>query len=442
MLIETSTRSLCRAHSPSFFNQATFKTRRDKLLADLPDGSLIIIPNKKISIRSNDTEYKFKPDSDFYYLTGIDEPNSICVLKKENNNYVYILFVEPENKAREIWIGKGIGLKRAKSVYKADEAYSIHEFDKHLEELIQEAKYVYVPFGNDEALDLKITRLIGKLKKHNRASRKSPKGVFDPRDIVHSMRLIKEEPEIDCIQRAADISQKAYLLAMSNIRPGMFEHELEAIFDSVFRIYGGVGPAYNSIVGSGNNSTVLHYTKNSRRMQKRDLVLVDAGCEFDYYASDVTRTYPVGPQFTPAQQDIYNIVLEAEQKAIQKVKPGIKFTALYDAAVLVIVKGLKELKLLKGSIEKIIEKEEYKQFFMHKIGHWMGLDVHDVGPYIDDKGNSIRLRPGMVLTIEPGIYIPRSSTAPKHFKGIGIRIEDDVLVTPDGHRVLTEAIPK
>ncbi len=425
------------------FDPEIFKNRRQRLVEQIPDKSLVIIPNKKLSIRSNDTEYKFKPDSDFYYLTGIDEPNSSCVLRKEGQNLTYILFVEPRDEKQEIWTGKKIGLEGAKDIYGANESYKITEFDEQLAKFIADSGFIYFPFGSDRHLDLKIISKVGELKKKNRASIKTPQGLFDMRDLVHKMRLIKEQSEINCIQKACNISKFAHILAMNQTRPGMHEYELEALIDGEFRRAGGVGPAYSSIIGSGNNAATLHYIKNTRKMEDGDLVLVDAGVEFDYYASDVTRTFPVGKKFTEEQKSIYKIVLEAQEKTIEKAVLGVRFIDLYNEAVLIISKGLKDLGLLNGSVEEIIQKKEYEKFFMHKIGHWMGLDVHDMGPYIDDEGKSIKLAPGMILTVEPGIYIPEDcENVPSPFRGIGIRIEDDVLITETGNKVLTSGIPK
>ena len=444
MQISSSTLNFHNAITlPNKFDHNTFKNRRQRLIDQIPDKSLVVVPNKKLSIRSNDTEYKFKPDSDFYYLTGIDEPNSTCVIKKEGKDLTYILFVESRDEKQEIWTGKKIGLEGAKDIYGANEAYKITEFDEQLTKLIHGAEFVYYPFGYDRNLDLKVTEQIGKLKTKNRAAVKTPQGLFDMRDIVHRMRLIKEQSEIDCIQKACNISKFAHVFAMNETKPGVYEYEIEALVDKEFRKAGGVGPAYGSIVASGNNATTLHYVQNTRKMEDGDLVLIDAGAEFDYYASDVTRTFPVGKQFTKEQKDIYKIVLEAQEKTIAKALPGTKFSDLYDEAVLVIVNGLKELGLLEGSTEEIIKKGDYTKFFMHKIGHWMGLDVHDMGPYVDSDGNSIKLLPGMVLTVEPGIYISESlESVPKPFRGIGVRIEDDVLITESGNKLLTNGIPK
>ena len=417
--------------------------RRTKFIQELPDYSLAIIPNKARELRSNDVEHKFKPNSDFYYLTGVEEPDSICIIKKEKRHAVYILFVEERNKEKEIWVGKTIGTEGAKKTYKAHVAYKRDEFLNKLNSFMKGVEYIYYPFGININLDPKITNIFQELRQLNRAGIKPPKAIYDPREIIHKLRLIKDPFEIKLMTEAAEITKEAHILTMSFAKSGIAEHELEASIEYKFRSAGALGPSYPSIVGSGNNSTILHYTRNNKTIQKNDLILIDAGCEYKYYASDVTRTFPANKKFTSAQKDIYEIVLEAQLKGIEEVKPGKRFIDSYNKAVSIIVDGLKELKLLKGSKQEIIKKGKYKKFFMHRLGHWLGLDVHDAGPYVDRNGHSIKLQPNMVMTVEPGIYIhPNSDSVPKAFRGIGIRIEDDVLITKNGNKVLTEGIPK
>ena len=423
-------------------NHAIFEKRRKKLIGELPGNSIVIIPNKPLSIRSNDVEYRFRPDSNFYYLTGFEEPNAICVLKKEKRSFTYTLFVEPNEKEKEIWTGKRAGTKGAKQIYRADESYLFSEFENKLKYFLHDAEYVYFPLGQNKDLELKITGIIDELKRSNRTGAKSPKNISDPRDLIHKMRLIKDNYEIECLKAAARIAKDAHILAMAYAKPKMYEYEIEAIIEYRFRTLGASGPAYPSIVGSGKNSTTLHYITNNKIIQKNDLILIDAGCEYNYYASDLTRTFPASKKFNPVQKAIYEIVLEAQAKSIEQIKPGKRFIDSYNKAVYILVEGLKDLGLLKGSTEKIIRKGDYKKFFMHKLSHWLGLDVHDAGPYIDKKGNSIKLTPGMVMTVEPGIYIPDTSDIPKRFRGIGIRIEDDVLITNSGNKILTAGTPK
>lgn len=420
-----------------------FIKRRKKFIEQLPENSIVIIPNKSSSIYSNDVEYKFKPDSDFYYLTGFDEPDSICLIKKEKRESSYILFVEGFDKEKEIWVGKKTSIREAKSFYQADEAYLRTQFDDLLKKLVQGVEHIYFPFGKNMKLDLKIQKLIEESWKNNRNNVKLLSKICDPREIIHRMRLVKDNYELKCIKQASDISSMAHILAMESARAGMFEYELEAIIECKFKSEGAIGPAYPSIIGSGRNCTILHYTKNNKKIQNQDLLLIDAGCEFNYYASDLTRTFPENRKFNSVQRELYQIVLEAQLKAIEQVKPGKRFIDSYNKAVEILVEGLKELKLLRGSTQEIIKKGKYKQFFMHKLGHWLGLDVHDAGPYISHKGDSIKLVPGMVMTVEPGIYISTNNpNVPEKFRGIGIRIEDDVLVTKNGNQVLTSKVPK
>ena len=425
------------------FNYKVYEKRRRIFSSNLPDNSIVILPGKKLSIRSNDVEYRFRPDSDFYYLTGFEEPNSICIVKKEKKEYEFILFVEPKDREKEIWTGTRSGLEGAKGLYKADKSYSINDFEKEIKKLILGSEYIYFPIGQNKDLETRITAIFNEFKKSNRSGNKAPKSISDPRDLIHKMRLIKDSYEIECIQRACEISRDAHILAMSYAKPKTYEYELEALIEYRFRSKGSIGPAYPSIVGSGVNATILHYINNNRLIQKNDLILIDAGCEYNYYASDLTRTFPVNGRFTSPQKAIYEVVLEAQLKSIEDIKPGKRFNDSYNKAVKVLVEGLKEINLLRGSTEKIIKRGEYKRFFMHKLSHWLGLDVHDAGPYIDENGNSIKLISGMVLTVEPGIYISKDDTSvPKHFRGIGIRIEDDVLVTKNGNKVLTKGTPK
>jgi Xaa-Pro aminopeptidase len=420
-----------------------YSVRRKRLIDALPDNSLVIIPNHEIQIKSNDVEHKYKSNPDFYYLTGIEEHNTICLLKKEKRSFVYSLIIEGNSELKEIWVGKQLTIGRAKFFYKADDVYLIKDFESVLRNKFAGAEYVYFPFGVNKKLDVGIVEMISEFRKSVRAGIKVPKSISDPRDIIHRMRLVKDKYEISCMKKASQISKSAHILAMTSLNKGMYEYEIESLIESKFRSEGASGPAYPSIVGSGTNSTILHYIKNSKKIKKGDLVLIDAGCEYENYASDVTRTFPVDSKFSGVQKDLYEIVLESQLKAIHEVKPGKRFIDAYNKAVLILVNGLKELGLLKGNTEEIIKKKKYTKFFMHKLGHWLGLDVHDAGPYIDEKGNSIKLVSGMVVTVEPGIYISASlENIPAKFKGYGIRIEDDVLVTKTGNEVITSGIPK
>lgn len=422
-------------------NKKIYQRRREDFAKELPDNSTVILPNKQNVIRSNDVEYKFKADCDFYYLTGFEEPNSVCVIKKDKKSFSYILFVEEENKQKEIWIGKISGTRGAKTHFGADQSYPYETFESKIKEIVKGSENIYYPIGKNKNLDLKVSTIVNELRLNNRSGAKAPTNISDPREIIHSMRLYKDSHEIECMQKAADISSESHITAMKNTKIGMYEYELEALIEYNFRLMGSCGPSYPSIVGSGKNATTLHYINNNKIIKKNDLILIDAGCEFENYASDLTRTFPAGKKFTSEQKDIYEIVLETQLKCINSAKAGKTFKDIYNKSVDIITDGLKELKILKGSKSEIIKNGKYKKFYMHNIGHWLGLDVHDAGPYIKD-GKSIKLKPGMVLTVEPGIYIPSDEETPKNFRGIGIRIEDDVLITKSGNYVLTHKAPK
>ena len=424
------------------FNFRIYEQRRKKLSQKLANNSLLIVPNSNHSIRSNDVEYRFKADPDFQYLSGFEEPSSILVLKKEKNNTKFILYVPPKDKDKEIWTGKRHGTEGAKSIFKAHQAFDISTFYKEFHNLIQNTNTIYYPIGRFKDLDLKITSLINNQKNLNRSGANSLNSISDSRDLIHEMRLIKDSHEISLMQKAADISRLAHIDAMKFAKPGMYEYELDAIIESRFRKEGSAGPSYPTIAGSGENCTILHYIENNKLIRKDQLILIDAGCEYENYASDLTRTFPSGKKFTSPQKDLYEIVLSAQNSAIKQSKPGKTFDSVHQKALRTIIEGLKELKLLKGSYEKIVKSGEYRKFYMHKTGHWLGLDVHDAGRYFDENKKSIKLQAGMVTTVEPGIYISRDLNVPKHFRGIGIRIEDDVLITKSGNKVLTAGTPK
>ncbi len=425
------------------FNKSIFERRRNRFFQSLPDNSIAVILNNNHYIRSNDVEYKFKPNSDFYYMTGFEEPNSLCILKKQSKKCSFVLFLQPSDKEKEVWSGKRVGLIKAKSIYGADEAFDYNCFKDKLKSFLTGFENIYYSFGKNLKLDSSVSAVCEDLKRLNRSGVRAPKCFFDPRDIIHKMRLIKDRDELENMRMAAQISSSAHIEAMKIVRPGMNEYELEAIIEYIFRSSGASGAAYPSIVGSGENSIILHYIENNKKIKNGDLILIDAGCEYKNYASDLTRTFPVAKKFTSAQKDLYEIVLESQLKSIEEIKPGKRFIDAHTVALNVIIEGLKELKLLKGSVEKIIKLGEYKKFYMHKTGHWLGLDVHDAGPYVDKKGKSIKLLPGMVTTVEPGLYISSDlENIPKEFKGIGIRIEDDVLVTSSGNEILTKNTPK
>ena len=407
-----------------------------------PD-SVAIIASAQEATRSNDTLYRYRQDSDFYYLTGFDEPEAIAVISPSNKAHKYTLFVRPRDPEREIWDGRRAGVEGAQSDYGADAAFPISEFETKLTDFLNGANNLYYRIGNGNSeLDETIVKQIRQLRAMGRRGMRAPEAIIDTGTIIHEMRLFKTDEEIEMMQRAADIASEGHIEAMKQARAGMKEYEVEALIEYVFRKSGASAPAYTSIVGGGANATVLHYINNDATLADGDLLLIDAGAEYQGYASDITRTFPVNGRFTEAQREIYDVVLAAQLACIEMVRPGSRPQDIQKRSVEVLTEGMLRVGLLKGDAETIIEEEKYKQFYMHTIGHFLGLDVHDVGRY-HIKDESRQLEPGMVMTVEPGIYIsPATKDIPEKYLGIGIRIEDDVLVTGDGNRILSNKAPK
>jgi Xaa-Pro aminopeptidase len=404
-----------------------------------PDAVAILF-GARLASRSADTHYPFRQDSDFLYLTGFTQPNAIAVLRTDGGP-AFTLFVEPRVEAEEIWTGIRPGVDGAKRDFGADDAHPITEFAVALPKLIGDAKTLYYVPGRDKATDAQLVRINEQQRLRSRAGGRPTEAQMDPRAILHEMRLFKDAEELDTMRRAAAITCEAHRQTARLARDGAHEYELSAQLDYEFRRRGAAGPAYESIVGGGANATILHYINNDQPLCDGDLLLIDAGCELAGYASDVTRTYPVGGSFQGAKRDIYEIVLRAQQAAIEAAKPGGSLEQIHSAALEQMVSGLIQLNILKGSIPELIEKGAYKPYYMHKTSHWLGLDVHDVGAYTMN-GEARKLEQGMVFTVEPGLYIPATAEeVPLHFRGIGVRIEDDLLVTPDGIENLTDAIP-
>ncbi|MDT4967907.1 MAG: Xaa-Pro aminopeptidase [Acidobacteriota bacterium] len=407
-----------------------------------PD-SVAIVSSAQEATRSNDTLYRYRQDSDFYYLTGFDEPEAIAVIARSNGDQKYTLFVRPRDPEREIWDGRRAGVEGAKADFGADAAFPISEFEEKLGDILNGSSNLYYRIGNGNAeLDETIVKQIRRLRTLGRRGMRAPETIIDTGAIIHEMRLFKTDEEIAMMQRAADIAAGGHREAMLAVRPGMNEYEIEALIEYTFRKNGASGPAYTSIVGGGANATVLHYITNDDTLADGDLLLVDAGAEYRGYASDITRTFPVNGRFNEAQREIYDLVLDAQMACIEMLRPGTRPKDIQERSVEVLTEGMLRLGLLKGDAATIIKEEKYKQFYMHTIGHFLGLDVHDVGRY-HIKDESRQLEPGMVMTVEPGIYIsPETKDIPEKFLGIGVRIEDDVLVTADGPNVLSSKAPK
>ncbi len=390
--------------------------------------------------RSADTEYRFRQNSDFWYLTGFDHPNAVAVLRTDGGPE-YTLYVEPRDRAMEIWTGYRPGVEGAKEHYDADEAHSSAGFHEHLPDLVRAAKRLFHVLGRDPQADSLISKTLEELRLRSRLGIEPASAIIDPRSIVHPMRLFKEPAELDIMRRAAAITHEAHSAGAKFAQPGMNEFEMEAAIEYTFRRRGATGAAYTTIVGGGSNATVLHYITNSDKLRENEMVLVDAGCELEGYASDVTRTYPIGGRFAGPGRAIYEIVLAAQRAGLDQCQPGKTLSDIHDASVRAIVEGLVDLKLLSGSVSGLIESEAYKRMYMHNTSHWLGLDVHDVGSYRID-GEHRPLEAGMVFTVEPGVYIAADDEESNlEFRGIGVRIEDDIAVTSSGCENLTSAIP-
>jgi Xaa-Pro aminopeptidase len=404
-------------------------------------NSVAIIPSAREATRSNDTQYRFRQDSDFLYLTGFEEPEAIAVVAPAREQK-YTLFVRPRDPEREIWDGRRAGVEGAKSEYGADEALPIVEFDEKLQDILDGAEKLYYRLGVNPDLDDTIIRQIARMRALNRKPIHPPQTIIDPATIVHEMRVLKSPEEIELMQRAADIAAEAHVEAMKAARPGMKEYEIEALIEQIFRRLGAAAPAYTSIIGAGVNATVLHYINNDGELRDGELLLIDAGAEYKGYASDITRTFPINGRYTKAQREIYDLVLEAQMACVEMVRPGTTHDQLKSHSIEVLTKGLVSLGLLKGDPAELIQEKKHEQFYMHGLGHMLGIDVHDVGRYYYEK-ESRALEPGVVMTVEPGLYInPNTKDIPEQYLGIGVRIEDDVLCTANGPRVLTNKVPK
>ncbi len=425
----------------SYMSTDIFIKRRKALLELMAPNSALIIASGIEITRSRDTHYSFRPDSDFYYLTGFNEPESWLVLRPGVKQKT-TLFCRPKDKKQEIWEGYRLGEKEAVTVLAVDKAMTIKHIDKEMPKLLQSIDTLYFPMTRYQWLDEKVSHWVKNTKLKSRKGTKPPKKWSDSDSLIHEMRLIKSPEEIDLMKKVCEISAQAHIRAMEKCRPGLFEYQLEAEYQHEFLRQGCTGPAYTTIVGGGNNACVLHYTENKDKLNAGELVLVDAGGELDCYAGDITRTFPVNGRFSKHQKEIYNIVLNAQTAALKEVKPGNTFDAPHQAAVRSLTESLIKLGWIEGPLEHAVKKGTYKDFYMHRTGHWLGLDVHDVGDY-KLKNKWRKLEPGMCLTIEPGLYIEQEQTkAPKAYRGIGIRIEDDVLVTDQGYEVLTASVPK
>jgi len=426
----------------SLLPRKEFAARRTRLMQMMEENSIAIIPAAHEIIRNNDTHFPFRQDSDFYYLTGFNEPDAVAVLIPGRAHGAFVLFCRDRDPERELWDGYRAGPEGACSDYGADDAFPIDDLDEILPGLLEGRERVYYAMGRDGEFDRHVMEWVNAIRGKVRSGAIPPGEFLDLNHFLHELRLFKSAPEMQLMKQAADISAKAHRRAMAMCKPGMMEYQLEAELLHVFAKNGARSPAYSSIVGGGDNGCILHYVENRDMLRDGDLVLIDAGCELDHYASDITRTFPVNGKFSREQKALYELVLQAQLAAIEVIKPGNHWNEPHDATLKVITEGLVKLGLLKGKVSTLIKNAAYRDFYMHRAGHWLGMDVHDVGDY--KCGGEWRVfEPGMVLTVEPGIYVsPHNKKVDKKWRGIGIRIEDDVVVTKNGCEILTAQAPK
>ena len=419
-----------------------FNRRRRYLMEMMGNRSVAILQSAPVQIRNRGVEHDYRQDSDFFYLSGFPEPESVLVLIPGRAHGEFILFCRENDKTMETWNGPRAGQEGAVELYGADDSFPISDIDDILPGLLEDKESVYYTMGAHPDFDQRVIGWVNRLRQQARAGVHAPGEFISLDHSLHEMRLYKSAAEIKSMRMAATISTEAHIRAMKMCKPGVKEYQVQAELQYSFMMQGAISPAYTSIVGGGKNGCILHYIENRDTLKNGDLLLIDAGAEYEYYAADISRTFPVNGKFSRAQKALYQIVLNAQEAAINQVMPGNHWNDPHEAAVQVLTEGMLELGLLKGKVKKLIEKEAYRKFYMHRTGHWLGMDVHDVGDYkVDDEWRL--LEPGMVLTVEPGIYIPGGDkSVDKKWWDIGIRIEDDVLVTKDGNEVLTQAAPK
>ncbi len=421
--------------------QSEFLRRRQALLAQMAPASAALIFSAPEATRSADSEYPYRQNSDFWYFTGFNEPEAVLVLIKSDDTHNHsVLFNRLRDKTAEIWFGRRLGQEAAPEKLGVDRALAFSEIDEQLYQLLNGLDVVYHAQGEYRYADGILFTALDKLRKGSRQNLTAPASVTDWRPIVHEMRLFKSAEEMDILRRAGEISALAHTRAMQTCRPGMFEYQLEGEILHEFNRHGARFASYNTIVGGGENGCILHYTENESELRDGELVLIDAGCEYQGYAGDITRTFPINGKFTPAQREIYDIVLASLDAALTLFRPGTSIQEVTGEVVRIMVTGLVKLDILKGDVDQLITDNAHRAFFMHGLSHWLGLDVHDVGVYGADRSRT--LEPGMVLTVEPGLYIAPDADVPPQYRGIGIRIEDDILITENGNENLTASVVK
>jgi len=418
-----------------------FQRRRKELLNQISENDIVIVQTARVQKRNNDVDYQFRPDSDFYYLTGFGEPEAVLVLCPGRPQGEYVLFCRERDALREMWDGRRAGLEGAVEIFGADDAFPIEDIGQILPGMMEEREKVYTTMGRYPDFDASILSWLNKIKRDVRSGKHAPYELVDLNHLLHEQRLIKRNDEIAIMRKAGKISAKGHKRAMQVCKPGMYEYQIQAEMECEFRKAGSPYNAYPSIVAGGKNSCILHYTENNHLLEEDDLLLIDAGAELECYAADISRTFPVNGKFSSEQKALYDIVLAAQNAAFEKCSAGHSWNQPHETAVRVITQGLLDEGLLSGGFEEAIETKSYTQFYMHRTGHWLGMDVHDVGDYqVEETWRE--LEPGMVFTVEPGIYVSESNDVDQRWHNIGIRIEDNVLVKKDGIEILTESVPK
>lgn len=417
-----------------------FSERRARLIARMPERSVAIFPSAPVYTRNNDVEHSYRQDSDLFYLTGFPEPEAVAILTRGVGD-AFTLVVRPRDREREIWDGRRAGIEGALERFEADAAVEVSELDATLDKALGDAQSVIYALGSHDEMDQRVLHLMRKFRQQKRKGPEGPRTLHDPGPLLHEMRLIKSDAEIARLQRAADLSAEAHNQAMRAARPGINERDLQAVLEGTFRALGSARNGYDCIVAGGDNATILHYHENDQPITDGGLVLIDAGAEYDFYTADITRTFPVNGRFSEAQRAVYQLVLDAQHASIEASVVGATFDSVHDVSVRVLTEGMIRLGLLEGDVDARIEDESYKRYYMHRTGHWLGMDVHDVGSYRDGE-QSRTLEAGMVMTVEPGLYIASDDMdAPEALRGIGVRIEDDVVITEGRAHVLSAGCP-
>ena len=422
-------------------NKREFHRRRKRLMDMMGNESVAIIPTAPVYIRNRDVEFPYRADSDFYYLTGFSEPEAVVVLVPDRYHGEFVLFCRERDEKMETWNGRRAGLEGACDIYGANDAFPIEDMDDILPGMLEDRERIYYTMGNNAIFDQKVLGWVNQVRQRARTGINAPDEFISLNHLLHEMRLFKSRPEISAMKKAAKISCHAHRRAMQVCQPGMMEYHIEAEILHTFMQHGSRSPAYPSIVGSGENSCILHYTENSSELCDGDMLLIDAGAEYESYASDISRTFPVNGHFSKEQKQLYEVVLAANLEAIKQVRPGNHWNDPHNTAVYILTEGLLSLGILKGRLKTLIKENAYKKYYMHRTGHWLGMDVHDVGDYKLD-GEWRVLEPGMTTTIEPGLYFQPQHGLQKKWWNIGIRIEDDMLVTKEGNEVFSNGVPK